>query len=96
MSRGAGERLNVARACLTAAGWSDAGEHRGGRYWFVCGKRGERMNITLEWEGRWDVTITIGAHELVHQWADADPAALIESATVVARDILRRQVEALQ
>jgi hypothetical protein len=54
------------------------------------------MNITLEWAGRWDVMITIGAHELVHQWADADPSALIESATVAARDILRAQIEAIQ
>ena len=96
MSRVAAERLDGARACLTAAGWAASGEHRGGGYWFVCGKRGERMNITLEWADRWDVTITIGAHELVHQWADADPGALIESATAVARDILRAQVEALQ
>ena len=87
--------LEEGRAQLDAAGWTDAGEHRGPNYWFVCGKRGDRMNISLEWSERWDATITIGAHELAHQWSDTDPAGLIERVTQVARSILTAQIAAM-
>ena len=86
------------REHLTAAGWAPSGEHRGGGYWFVCGRRGDRMDITLEYDNRWDATIRIGAHEVAHQWCEAtgDVPELIAKTTSAARDVLTAQVEALR
>lgn len=87
--------LDEARRILDAAGWTNDGERRGCGYWFVLGRRGDLMRITLEWSGRWDATVMISALELAHQWSSTDPAALIERTTQAARTVLLAQIAAL-
>ena len=81
------QALEKAAEVLASRGWAKAGEHHGS-YPFACGKKGTRINATLQWEGdQWRVTVSIGAHEIAVK-IGSDPTTLLTQAEATARSIL--------
>lgn len=88
--------LDRGKEIMVRAGWKFDGERRSHGFWFVCGKRGDRLHLTLEYSGRWDAMIMIGAHEIVHRWSEAaDPDALLNEVASEAKAVLASLIDAL-